>query len=140
MKVFPKLWGAGPSTDRDALMAFYRSTGGSGWSKSDGWGTDARLGDWWGVEVDGRRRVVSLSLVANDLTGAIPRELGQLANREFLELGSNDLTGTIPSELGDLAELTSRHCTSAALHSRQHDQKQVVCATRCRAGTWRKEE
>lgn len=94
MTGLPEALGAGSSTDRDALMAFYRSTGGSGWSKSDSWGTDPLLSDWWGVEVDGGRRVVSLSVVAaNDLTGAIPCDLGQLANLEFLSLGSNDLTG-----------------------------------------------
>ena len=117
------------SADRDALMALYRSASGSGWSRSDNWGTNAPLSAWWGVTVDDGGRVVRLDLSNNDLTGSIPPELGGLANLrwlalhenklkgaiprelyrlgnlEVLMLGSNKLTGTIPPELGGLANL-----------------------------------
>ena len=36
----------------------------------------------------------------NQLTGAIPAELGNLANLESLSLSLNQLTGGIPAELG----------------------------------------
>ena len=41
----------------------------------------------------------------NNLAGAIPGELGLLANLERLNLRSNDLAGSIPGELGNLASL-----------------------------------
>ena len=39
------------------------------------------------------------------MTGPIPRDLGRLANLEYLNLDNNDLTGPIPPELGNLASL-----------------------------------
>ncbi|OAD19685.1 Na-Ca exchanger/integrin-beta4 domain protein, partial [Candidatus Thiomargarita nelsonii] len=41
----------------------------------------------------------------NQLTGEIPRELGNLSNLRELGLGRNRLTGEIPSELGNLTKL-----------------------------------
>ena len=46
-----------------------------------------------------------LYLYWNQLTGAIPTELGRLANLTWLGVGSNQLTGKIPTELGGLANL-----------------------------------
>ena len=92
-------------SDRDALMALYRSAGGRGWGKNVNWGTDAPLGDWSGVRVDDGGRVTELNLSGNRLTGTVPRELGGLANLKRLSLGDNRLTGTIPPELGDLTNL-----------------------------------
>ena len=54
----------------------------------------------------------------NDLTGAIPSELGSLSRLQHLWLDDNDLTGAIPAELGDLPRLrwlllSSNHLTGA---------------------------
>ena len=46
-----------------------------------------------------------MSLWGNELTGAIPPELGSLANLTDLHLGDNELTGPIPPELGHLGNL-----------------------------------
>ena len=90
--------------DRVALAALYNATDGPNWTHNDGWLTDAPLGEWHGVTVsDGR--VVGLSLVRNNVTGAIPPELGYLARLEELDLAINALTGPIPPELGSLARL-----------------------------------
>ena len=73
-------------------------------------------GDWYGVEVDGEGRVISLVLAGrwdNDagehlrygLKGLLPTELADLANLKELHLQFNGLTGPIPSELGGLAKL-----------------------------------
>lgn len=48
-----------------------------------------------------------LVLRYNNLTGAIPSELGDLANLLFLELHQNQLSGELPEELGDLESLSS---------------------------------
>ncbi len=50
-----------------------------------------------------------LWLRINDLTGPIPRQLGNLTHLEELRLGLNDLTGPIPPELGRLTSLTELH-------------------------------
>ena len=43
---------------------------------------------------------------ANELTGPIPTELGELASLTRLFLSNHNLTGPIPPELGSLANLT----------------------------------
>ena len=105
-----------PASDRDILIALYETTDGPNWLNSDNWLTDAPLGEWYGVDTDASGRVVRLDLVGmwdsensqqlrHGLSGAIPAELGGLANLEGLSLGNNELSGPIPAELGGLAEL-----------------------------------
>ena len=90
-----------------ALGALYAATGGTNWSNRENWLTDRPLGEWSGVTVDDRGRVIGLSLRDNDLTGPIPSELGLLVNLESLRLDANNLTGPIPSALGSLVNLES---------------------------------
>ena len=105
-----------PASDRDILIALYETTDGPNWLNSDNWLTDAPLGEWYGVDTDASGRVVRLDLagmwdsensqwIRHGLSGAIPAELGGLANLEWLSLGNNELTGPIPAELGNLAHL-----------------------------------
>lgn len=71
------------STDFAVLMTLYIQTNGppekkgrlwtaakGGWRNRRGWGTSAPLGDWYGVTVDSRGRVIELKLSDNDLRGA----------------------------------------------------------------------
>ena len=91
--------------NRLALQALYTSCGGVGWTKKDGWMTEAALGDWYGVTVDVVGRVTTLNLYNNKLTGSLPSELQQLSTLTSLYLHKNQLTGPIPAELGKLADL-----------------------------------
>ena len=43
-----------PLSDHEILEIFYEATGGPNWDRNDNWLTDAPLGDWYGVEVDGQ--------------------------------------------------------------------------------------
>ena len=86
-------------------MALYEATDGLNWKRSDDWLTDAPLGGWRGVSVDGFGRVTDLHLDRNALSGPISAELGNLASLRTLDLGFNALTGPIPPELGNLARL-----------------------------------
>ena len=107
-------------SERAALGALFEALGGSGWTRSDNWLTDAPLGDWYGVEVDSQGRLIGLRLVelvdteegyqrkiGIGLTGEIPPELGSLTHLRVLDLSTNQLTGPIPPELGNLSRLES---------------------------------
>ena len=93
------------SVDRTVLIALYNATDGANWTNNDNWMTDAPIGEWHGIEVDGGGRVIRLSLFENDLNGPIPSQLGNLAALTHLRLWSNQLTGEIPPELANLANL-----------------------------------
>ena len=103
-------------TDRAALEAVYRATGGDGWTDNTNWLSSAPLGDWYGVEVNQDGRVTRLRLggwddatrefIDHGLTGSLPPELGTLSHLRRLEIGGNGgLTGPIPAELGSLTHL-----------------------------------
>ena len=94
-----------PLSDREILEIFYEATGGPNWDHNDNWLTDAPLGDWYGVEVDGQGRVTELYFRLNRLTGRLPPELGSLANLRSLFIWLDGPTGPIPPELGNLANL-----------------------------------
>ena len=91
--------------DRATLAAFYEATDGQNWTNNDAWLTNAPLEEWHGVGTDARGRVRSLSLSDNELSGAIPPELGNLSRLVHLQLDLNGLAGPIPTELGDLSRL-----------------------------------
>lgn len=97
--------------DRAVLQTLYRSLGGPDWNRSTGWLTDAPLGDWYGVRVDGEGRVVELRLVSNNLSGRIPFELGNLSRLRELDLAANALVGPIPAAIGNLAQLEELRLT-----------------------------
>lgn len=56
-------------TDRAALLALFRSTGGATWWGKHNWGTDAELSRWYGVTVNDQGRVVKICLNFNNLRG-----------------------------------------------------------------------
>ena len=93
------------ATDRPALVALYNATDGANWTDNTNWSTNAELSDWYGVSTDQNGRVTDLSLQSNSLSGAIPADLGDLANLEVLSLSRNTLSGAIPADLGDLTSL-----------------------------------
>ena len=94
-----------PLSDRELLAGLYEETGGPNWTNADGWLSAAPLSQWFGVHTDRAGRVVRLELRANNLSGPIPPELGNLPYLEELRLQRNELSGPIPAELGDLANL-----------------------------------
>ena len=112
--------------DRPALVALYNATDGPNWLNNENWLTDAPLGEWYGVDVDGQGRVTRLDfavvwnpetqeLESNNLIGPIPSALGNLSRLEHLSLRSNALRGEIPPELGNLSSLRFLHLGENAL-------------------------
>ena len=94
-----------PLTDREILEIFYEATGGKNWTEDTNWLSDEDLSEWYGVWTDGDGRVIRLSLRQNELTGAIPAEIGGLSRLDYSVLGNNSVSGSIPAELGKLAQL-----------------------------------
>ena len=93
------------AADRAVLEAFYDATGGAAWANSTNWKTLAPLGEWFGVTTGPNGRVTRLDLGVNQLTGQIPRSVGNLTNLIYLGAGVNRLSGPIPVELGNLSSL-----------------------------------
>ena len=101
--------------NRAVLVALYNATGGPNWTDNENWLTDAPLSEWAGVGSSAEWSedrlmadcVLTLNLSANQLTGEIPAELGELSELTGLFLGENQLTGEIPAELGELSEMIS---------------------------------
>ena len=96
---------AAPTSDRDILIALYEATDGANWVNNDNWLTDAPLGEWHGVTVNGDGRVTELRLTQNRLSGTIPAELDGLAELESVSFFVNQLSGSIPPTLGNLVKL-----------------------------------
>ena len=94
-----------PAADRAALTALYNATDGPNWTNNTNWLSDRPLGEWFGVSADSAGRVTRLDLSKNQLTGAIPPELGSLDKLTWLSLWENQLTGSIPPELPETLNL-----------------------------------
>ena len=90
-------------SDRAALEALHRATGGAGWQNSRRWLADPAVGEWFGVEADSLGRVVTLDLTNNGLSGELPARLGHLAALTELRIGNNALSGRLPTSLTALS-------------------------------------
>ena len=93
------------TADRAALVALYNATGGADWTNNTNWLSNEALSEWHRVETDEDGRVTALRLVANELSGKIPAELGNLTNLEDLFLNRNELSGPLPLTLSALSQL-----------------------------------
>ncbi|MEO6175589.1 MAG: PKD domain-containing protein [Flavobacterium circumlabens] len=99
-----------PQTEKDALQAFYNSTGGDNWTNKTGWDFSKPVTSWnggtgwYGITVT-NNHVSSIVISNNNLTGTIPAEIGLLNQLTLLYLVQNNLTGNIPGEIGQLTKL-----------------------------------
>ena len=95
------------SPDRAALIALFDATGGANWVNGENWLSDKPIAEWRGVIANADSRVAALDLSNNNLSGAIPPEIGDLSNLVSLDLSGNDLSGKIPAAVGNLVNLDS---------------------------------
>lgn len=107
--------------DSLALVAFYNSTGGPGWTNNTGWLTGP-VGTWYGVTVEGSR-VVKLIVYDNNLNGIMPEEIGNLSELVVLSIGYDiGLSGLIPQgvyQLFNLEKLGIYNCPISGILSTQ---------------------
>ena len=79
--------------EREALIAFYKATGGDNWNNNTNWCSDKPISEWYGVVTrlnDGL--VQSLNLENNNLTGKVTSELDNLNKLSGLYFSDNHLT------------------------------------------------
>jgi uncharacterized repeat protein (TIGR01451 family) len=94
-----------PTTECQALEAFYNSTNGDTWGNWFDTNTPCST-PWTGIggcTIPGN--ITQIDLINLGISGTIPPELGNLADLEILNLSQNQLSGNIPSELGNLTKL-----------------------------------
>ncbi len=91
------------SKDYDALIALYDSTGGNSWTNRTYWKTDKNVSEWYGITVDSGR-IYKISLPNNNLSGAIPSQIGELDKLFYLNLRWNNINN-IPAEIGQCSAL-----------------------------------
>ncbi len=107
------------SEDQEALKKIYDATGGPNWTNQSGWDFDKPLSNLWeGLTVQ-NGRVTHIYLQDNNLTGALPTEIGDLTAVKYLNLAGNNLSGELPRSLENLDLLSflqlSRNKFSGAL-------------------------
>ena len=90
------------AADREALELLFLTSGGDGWTQSEGWRTTPVLAEWHGVDADSLGRVVRLDLTRNGLEGELTPAIGNLTAMIGLRLGGNALSGRLPLSLANL--------------------------------------
>lgn len=92
-----------PLAECQALVAFYNATDGPHWIDRSGWLVTNTPCTWYGV-ICSSDHVTELALQENNLSGAVPAEIGDLASLQALRLHRNQLQ-SLPAEMGSLANL-----------------------------------
>ncbi len=90
----------------EALEALYNSTDGDSWINQTDWLMTNTPCSWYGVACSGGH-IYGIDLRANQLSGSIPPEMGNLTQLTRLALSQNQLSGSIPPQLGNLSQLIS---------------------------------
>ncbi|CAJ1940120.1 unnamed protein product [Cylindrotheca closterium] len=80
--------------DVTVLSELFSSTGGTSWNRKTGWGDTADYCNWYGVECDGGKRVVSIDLAENNLKGTVPSSIYELEHLRSLRLYNNEVAFT----------------------------------------------
>ena len=94
-----------PLEECQVLVDLYTGTGGGEWKNNYGWLQSLTPCAWYGVSCTGGS-VSGLALSDNDLTGAVPKELGNLQGLTSLKLDDNPLSGPLPFNLRQAPALT----------------------------------
>ena len=76
--------GAEEEMEKDALIALYNATNGKAWKNNTNWCSDKPISEWYGVKAKGE--VYEIDLSANNLSGIIPDEIGNLKGLSQLRL------------------------------------------------------
>jgi hypothetical protein len=93
-----------PQSECEALVTLYNSTNGASWTDHTDWLQTNTPCSWYGIGCnDGH--VFMIGFRDNNITGTMPKELGNLPQLLYLQLDFSHLGGQIPKELGNLSNL-----------------------------------
>ena len=94
----------------NALMDLFQDTNGTCWKNNKYWGDDTiPVGNWFGVTVNDKNKVIKIVLNCNRLEGCIPDSIKALKYLQVLDLRYNNIIGSIPSSIGSLKRLVYLH-------------------------------
>jgi Leucine-rich repeat (LRR) protein/pimeloyl-ACP methyl ester carboxylesterase len=105
-----------PQLECEALVALYNSTNGANWTNYTDWLITNTPCNWFGVSCL-NSHVYLLNLPGNQLSGAIPTQLGDFPDLLGLYLAGNQLNGSIPTQLGNLSKLLDLNLANNQLSS-----------------------
>ena len=91
--------------DSMVLVQLNDDLGGGNWKNK--WDRSKPVAEWYGVEMSGAK-VLSINLANNNLVGKLPDvfvSTGILSDLIYLNLSGNQISGTIPKTLGNLKKL-----------------------------------
>ena len=93
-----------PSTECNALVTLYNSTNGPNWLDHTGWLSTLTPCSWFGVNCL-NNHVYFLNLTDNQLSGALPSQIGDFPEMLAIYMANNQLNGNIPTQLSNLTKL-----------------------------------
>ncbi len=105
--------------DSLALVDFYNSMNGPGWTNKTNWLTGS-LNTWYGVTLNGSDRVSGVALPGNQVRGTFPASFMNLTALQTLNLSNNAFGLILPANLNQLTGLTTlllNSCGQTALPS-----------------------
>ncbi len=103
---------------RNALMKIYNTMGGPNWKKKNGWGTDAALDSWDGVDYNVESHELNLYFDGFGLQGEFPDCFGDLTSLVGIWVNSEPgVTGTLPNSFAKLVNLRSISLYNTSLSS-----------------------
>ena len=89
---------------RYVLAVMFYSIDGDGWINNAHWTSGEDHCNWYGISCN-KGVVDQLNLVANNLMGALPTEIGELTGLEHINLSFNELVGPFPLDIVKLKNL-----------------------------------
>ena len=95
--------------EREALIAFYKATGGDNWTNNTNWCSDMPVSEWYGVDTDYKTgRITRINLEGNNLNGEIKEELKSLSELIQLNIRDNKIKKL---DINYLTKLRELNCT-----------------------------
>lgn len=92
--------------DRYASVVLAYGTEFWNWNDAENWlNPDVSICEWSGITCNDEGRPAVLDLAQRGLKGFLPTEVGLLGSLDFLYLFSNELSGPLPKELGNLDDV-----------------------------------
>ena len=85
--------------DRQGLVALFNQCNGRNWYNNWNWLTDKPFEEWYGVIVNSSGRLISLCLNCDNLSGSLPKEIGNWRQVLSVNFNNNNLTGYLPKQV-----------------------------------------